>query len=155
MTTITHLEFRRRFTQPEQELSDELEATFETNPMLTPDQKRSLRTGYKNFYAATEVDMSDPAIIPMLWLYEALGILSAGRANQIMTLDEYVDTPTVYTTSTVYLIGGNFVTIPANDPAPTTFDASWSVSPLLAQLIAEGAQIRGSLSGIEIFQVIG
>jgi len=83
-TNLTHLEFRRLFTTTEQELCDELEATFESNAMLDAAQKRTLRTGYKNFYAASKVDLTDPAIPPMLGLYVAIGLLSTERQAQIL-----------------------------------------------------------------------
>ncbi len=81
---MTHLEFRRLFTPLEQELSDELEATFESNNSLTVEQKRKLRTGYKNFNAATTVDRDDPDIPPMLNLYVTLGILEPHRPVEIL-----------------------------------------------------------------------
>ena len=82
---VTHLEFRRLFTTVEQELCDELEVTFEANPALSAAQKRSLRTGYKNFYAASEVNLDDPDIPPMLGMYVALGILDAQRPAEILS----------------------------------------------------------------------
>jgi hypothetical protein len=81
---ITHLEFRRRFTADEQELVDEFNATFETNGLLTVAQKRKVRTGLKNFEAASGVVLSDPDIPAMLAMYEALGILASGRAAEIL-----------------------------------------------------------------------
>jgi hypothetical protein len=81
---LTHIEFRRLFTPFEQQLSDEFEVTFESNGALTVEQKRSLRTGYKNFHAATVVDKDDPDVAPMLGLYEALGIIAVGRAAEIL-----------------------------------------------------------------------
>lgn len=83
-TDLTHLEFRRLFTLAEQELCDELEATFESNAMLDAAMKRTLRTGYKNFYAASKVDLTDPAIPPVLGLYVALGMIGAARPAQIL-----------------------------------------------------------------------
>lgn len=81
---LTHLGFRERFTQAEQEWADELEATFEGNPAFTVAQKRALRTGYKNFNLATEVDLDDPRIPPMLALYVVLGGLAANRPAEIL-----------------------------------------------------------------------
>ncbi len=81
---LTHLEFRRRFTPQEQELCDELEVTFESSPDLTAQQKRALRTGYKNFYVATSVDLDDPDVQPMLDLYVSLGHLTANRPMEIL-----------------------------------------------------------------------
>jgi hypothetical protein len=81
----THNQFRSLFTQTEQELIDELEATFETNPDIPQATKRQLRTGYKNYYSATEVDLDDPRIAPMLGLYLALGYLTAERMAEVMS----------------------------------------------------------------------
>jgi hypothetical protein len=82
--TLTHLQFRRRFTSVERELSDELEATFESNPTFTVDQKRMLRSGYKDFNAAIDVHLDDAGISPMLALYVAIGILTANRPAEIL-----------------------------------------------------------------------
>jgi len=81
---LTHLGFRNLFTQAEQEWADELEVTFESNPAFTGAQKKSLRTGYKNFNLATEVDLDDPRIPPMLGLYVALGGLATNRPAEIL-----------------------------------------------------------------------
>lgn len=81
---LTHLGFRQRFTQAEQEWADELEATFEINPVFTVEQKRMLRTGYKNFNLATSVDLDDPRIPPMLGLYVMLGGLTPNRPAEIL-----------------------------------------------------------------------
>ena len=79
-----HLEFRRRFTAAEQEDLDELEATFEGLSVLTAAQKKSLRTGYKNFNMATEIVSDDPDIPPMLGLFVALGKLDPSRPDEIL-----------------------------------------------------------------------
>ena len=81
---LTHLGFRDRFTQAEQEWADELEVTLESNVVLSAPQKKALRTGYKNFNLATEVDLDDPRIPPMLALYVALGGLAPGRQAEIL-----------------------------------------------------------------------
>lgn len=80
---LTHLEWRRRFTPDEQEWADELEVTFESSS-LPVDVKRKLRTGYKNFYAASSVDPADPTIPQMLELFTALGGLGKGRSAEIL-----------------------------------------------------------------------
>ena len=81
---LTHLEWRARFTQTEQELIDELNATFETNDALSVEQKRKIRTGLINFNAAKDVNPKDARIPPMLDLYTALGYLAPGRAAEIL-----------------------------------------------------------------------
>lgn len=81
---LTHLGFRRLFSQDERELADELEVTFETNPALTTEQKRMLRSGYKDFYAGSSVDRDDPTVLLMLTLFETLGIIRVGRAMEML-----------------------------------------------------------------------
>lgn len=83
-TELTHHEFRCRFTAGEQELIDEFNATFEAHPGLTAEQKRKVRTGLKNFEAASVVVLSDTAIPTMLGLYTLLGLLAEGRAAEIL-----------------------------------------------------------------------
>lgn len=82
---LTHLQFRRLFTQAEREWADELEVTFETNAALTTAQKRTLRSGYKDFNAASEVSLDDECIPSMLGLYVALGGLTANRPAEILS----------------------------------------------------------------------
>ena len=135
MTTLTHLEFRRKFTLTEQELADELEATFEANPMLTTEQKRSLRTGYKNFYAATGVDLSDPAIPPMLGLYTALGIIGDGRAAEILAEPAAVapaETPAFVATHTLTLGGVMLTACVDPDGTVRLSDGKWTTLDTLA-----------------------
>ena len=82
--TLTHLEFRRRFTAAEQEAIDEFNALFESHPALTTEQKRKVRTGLKNFESANGVTLTDSDIPGMLGLYTALGLLAPGRAAEIL-----------------------------------------------------------------------
>lgn len=82
--TLTHIEFRRKFTQDEREWADELEATFENNPAFTASQKRLLRTGYKDFATSLDIDLDDPSIPLMLEMYVALGGLSPTRPLEIL-----------------------------------------------------------------------
>lgn len=82
--SLTHLEFRRRFTTAEQEAIDEFEVTFESNSALTAAQKRKIRTGFKNFNASTEVLLSDPDIPEMLGLFVVVGLLTANRPAEIL-----------------------------------------------------------------------
>lgn len=81
---LTHYAFRKRFTPAEQELIDEFNATFESHPGLTAEQKRKVRTGLKNFDSASGVVLSDPAIPAILGLYTLLGLLAEGRAAEIL-----------------------------------------------------------------------
>lgn len=83
-TTLTHLEFRRRFTPDEQELIDEFNVTFETHPALSAEQKRKVRTGLKNFESASGVVLADSDIPAMLGLYAAVGLLAPDRVGEIL-----------------------------------------------------------------------
>ena len=80
----THLWFREHFTQAERENIDELEATFESNALLTAAQKKQLRTGFKDYNMGTDVNKDDPRIPPMLGLFVALGLLAANRPSEIL-----------------------------------------------------------------------
>lgn len=155
MTTLTHLEFRRRFTLTEQEFSDELEATFETNPMLSTEQKRKLRTGYKNFYAATVVDTQDPDIPPILGLYEAIGILGAGRAEEILREAPVEPVPVPTVSIGAYLLENQITVISEGETPPESFSRYWPLSPEVAALLdAGGAQIRVNGDALEIISVL-
>ena len=155
MTILTHLEFRRRFTQQEQELADELEVTFEANPGLTVEQKRKLRTGYKNFYAATGVDLQDPDVPPMLGLYEALGILSAGRAEAILGETPVEPVPVPKVSIGAYLLENQITVISEGETPPENFIRYWPLSSEVATLLdAGGAQIRVSGDALEIISVL-
>lgn len=157
MTTLTHLEFRRRFTLAEQELSDELEATFESSTVLTAEQKRSLRTGYKNFYAATVVELADPAIPPMLGLYTALGILAEGRALEILRDDTTEAGEVVVTKPSVgvYLLDNQLTVISEGETPPESYLKHWPLTTELAALIdASGAQVRVNGDSLEVIGVV-
>ena len=105
------------------------------------------------FMVAEDVDLSDPDTMSGLNSLESIGLLAPGRANEI-TNPVPVFVP-VIAPATVYLRDGNFITVPENEAPPSSYEASWPVSALVAQLIAEGAQIRGSSANIEIFATVG
>jgi len=81
---LTKLMFRRLFTATEQKAIDRFNATFESHPALTDDQKDDVRTGLENYKAAGSVSLDDPDTGAVLGLYTALGILAAGRAQEIL-----------------------------------------------------------------------
>ena len=81
---LSKLQFRRLFTPGERELIDEFNATFESNPLLTAEQKRRVRTGIKNFDASTEIDKADPDIPLLLNLYTLTGLIAPGRAAGVL-----------------------------------------------------------------------
>lgn len=81
---LSKLQFRRLFTTDEQELIDEFNATFESNPLLTAEQKRRVRTGIKNFDASTEINTADPDTPSLLNLYTLTGLIAPGRAAEVL-----------------------------------------------------------------------
>lgn len=81
---LDKIDFRRLFTPTEQKAIDRFNATFETHPALTDEQKDDVRTGLENYKATNRVGLDDPDTAAVLGLYTALGILSAGRAQEII-----------------------------------------------------------------------
>lgn len=78
---LTKYEFRQRFTPAERAACDAFNAGFEAHPALSAEQKSDIRTGLEDFRAVSEVD---PVLaMPMLAMYEALGLLAPGRAAEI------------------------------------------------------------------------
>ena len=81
---LTKYEFRKRFTIEERERLDTFNASFEANPSIPDQHKAKLRTGLKDYEASTGVELLDPATIAMVRFYETLGLLDAGRADQVL-----------------------------------------------------------------------
>lgn len=100
---------------------------------------------------STSIDLDDPRVSYGLNALEAGGLLPLGKAEEILSNPNTHLAP-LYTPARVYLREGNFITVGANEEGPSTYAAFWHVSALVAQLIAEGAQISGNAdAGIEIF----
>lgn len=82
---FSKLKFRELFTFTERCLIDEFHASFESNPGLTVDHKRSIRTGLEDYKMAQHVARPfDSRVEMMLNMYVQLGILSVNRKNEIM-----------------------------------------------------------------------
>lgn len=81
---VDKIDWRRLFTASERPLIDEFNATFETIPYLTNEQKRDIRSGLEDYKATPVVNKDDPDTSKMLALYEALGYLAPGRAAEIL-----------------------------------------------------------------------
>ncbi len=81
---LTKLLFRRLFTNEEQKAIDRFNFMFESHPLLTDAQKDDVRTGLENYKAAGSVNLDDSDTAAVLGLYTALGILAAGRAQEIL-----------------------------------------------------------------------
>lgn len=81
---LTKLQFRQRFTPTERMLIDAFNLGFETNPNLTDDQKSHLRTVLEDYKVAQEIRLADSGTIWGVQMYEALGLIAAGRAAEIL-----------------------------------------------------------------------
>jgi hypothetical protein len=84
---LTKWQFRQIFTGEERAMADAFEATLEKNPALDEATKAAIRTGFKDFNAAEEVAVPFiPAVIQMLGLFVAVGILKAERQAEIVAV---------------------------------------------------------------------
>lgn len=82
---LTKLKFRELFTVPERMKIDALHATFEQHPALTVEQKAAIRTGLEDYRMAENIARPfDGRVQAMLGMYQALGLLTAERAVEIM-----------------------------------------------------------------------
>lgn len=81
---ITKREFRDKFSQSEQEAIDEFNATYQSSPNLTAQQKRTIQTALARHSEIDKIYMSAPATIAVVNLFQQLGILSAERAAQVL-----------------------------------------------------------------------
>lgn len=83
---ISKLQFRELFAATKRELVDEFNATFEAHPALTAAQKRTIRTGLKDFESAQGITVPlDARVLGMLGLYQAVGILNADELAAIVS----------------------------------------------------------------------
>ena len=81
---LTKLQFRRLFTFPERIAIDQFNATFESNPMLSDEQKALVRTSLNDYNVAEGVYLNDPATDAGVQIYETLGLIAPGRAAEIL-----------------------------------------------------------------------
>lgn len=83
-TRITRLAFRKRFTQAEKVA---LEIAALDDPSATPAQRAqaaALRAYLKDVDAATFIDLADAHVAAGVQTLEAAGLLTAGRAGEII-----------------------------------------------------------------------
>ena len=81
---LTKLEFRSLFSEETIKWIDRFEAQFEQSPFLTDDQKDSIRTAFKNYHEAQNVDLDDPRWAPGLGLYVSLGMITAEEVSEVL-----------------------------------------------------------------------
>ena len=81
---LTKLEFRSLFSPATLKWIDRFEAQFEGYAYLTEDQKDTIRTAFKDYHEATQVDLDDPRWAPGLGLYVALGGMDQSEVTEVL-----------------------------------------------------------------------
>lgn len=85
----TKLEFRNQLGLETEQLMDEFFATFETNPQLTTEQKKQIRTGWRRFQEAHFIERPlKPEVISMLNLLQMLGLITQQQIDNIVAAAE-------------------------------------------------------------------
>lgn len=77
-------EFRDLFTQAEREAIDEFNDTYLSLSFLSEAQKKAIRSGLAYYKDAKRIYLSNPQTIATVQMYEALGLISSGRAAEIL-----------------------------------------------------------------------
>jgi len=81
---ITKLEFRSLFPVAALKAIDRFEVQFENHPALTDEQKDEIRTSFKDYNAAQDVNLDDPRWGPGLGLYVALGYMTDEEVSEVL-----------------------------------------------------------------------
>lgn len=82
--TLTHIQFRKLFTQVEELQVDTFNDTYQGSELLNDLQKAMIRTGLKKYHEAQVIELNDPGVGMLLDLYISVGILQAPRKPQIL-----------------------------------------------------------------------
>jgi hypothetical protein len=81
---LTKYQFRQLFTFDERVLIDDFNANYQTSNLLTDEQKDQLRTRLTDFDVTTEIHLTNPDVIAAVNMYEAIGLIAAGRSVEIL-----------------------------------------------------------------------
>lgn len=83
---LTKLEFRKLFSIQERTNIDAFEFSFESNPVLTEEQKALIRTAYNDFKVAQDIAVPfTQDVLDMLDMFMMLGLLTAERKAEIVS----------------------------------------------------------------------
>lgn len=82
---LTKLQFRRLFLPTERVKIDAFNVNFENHPALSQEQKAVIRTALADYTVASDIRLDDEATISAIYMYEALGLIAAGRAAEILS----------------------------------------------------------------------
>ena len=77
-------EFRDLFTTEEQIYIDNFNATYQSNPNLSIEQKAGILSALAYYADAGRVYLSHPKTIAFVNMYEQLGLIGVGRAAEIL-----------------------------------------------------------------------
>jgi hypothetical protein len=81
---LTKLEFRNLFPVAALKSIDRFQTQFEQSAFLTDAQKDDIRTSFKNYAEALDVDLDDPRWVPGLGLYVGLGYLTEQEVAEVL-----------------------------------------------------------------------
>lgn len=81
---LTKLEFRSLFPEAAIKAIDRFEVQFEQASFLTDSQKDDIRTSFKNYREAGDVNLDDPRWVPGLGLYVMLGMMTQEEVTEVL-----------------------------------------------------------------------
>ncbi len=81
---LTKLEFRSLFSDSALKSIDRFQTQFEQSAFLTDAQKDDIRTSFKNYDEALDVDLDDPRWVPGLALYVGLGYMTEQEVEEVL-----------------------------------------------------------------------
>lgn len=81
---LTKYEFRSLFQEAALKAIDRFEVQFEQATFLTDAQKDDIRTGFKDYHEAQDVNLDNPRWAPGLGLYVALGMMTAAEVEEVL-----------------------------------------------------------------------
>jgi len=84
---LTKTEFRERFTTAEQIAIDNFNASYQSNSVLTTEQKAAILSALEHYKDTTRIYLSLQKTIDMVTMYESLGIIATGRAAEVLSND--------------------------------------------------------------------
>jgi len=77
-------EFRDKFTTEEQVMIDNFNASYQSNPNLSSEQKAGILSALAYYADAGRVYLSHPKTIAFVHMYEQLGLIGQGRASEVL-----------------------------------------------------------------------
>jgi len=81
---LTKLQFESKFSDAEWAAVQAFNASYEQIESLSPEQKLAIRRGLHSYNLAQDIRLDDPRTVAQVILYEMLGIITAGRASEVL-----------------------------------------------------------------------